>query len=232
VANTPVSERGEKNSLAGRASRGNVIPRMSKNDEQVLVVRRNFFDELGSFQGLCLRVDDYLPAFLKKENNFFVSRAAAEEDPSLKQIIPYAVFRHGGRILHYTRGAKSGEKRLIAKASIGIGGHVNDTDESLLHFDQSAYHNAVQREIREELRLGGGFTERAVALLNDDSTEVGAVHLGVVHLVELENDRVSAGEKAIAELGFATREELLARRDTFETWSQIVLDGLEILDAS
>ena len=203
---------------------------MSKNEEQVLVVKREFFDGLGSFQGLCRRVDDYLPAFMKKENNFFVPRGAAEEDPSLKQIIPYAVFRHGGRILHYTRGAKSGEKRLVAKSSIGIGGHVNDSDESILHFDQSTYHNAVQREIREELRLGGGFTERAVALINDDSSDVGRVHLGVVHIVDLENDDVSAGEKVIAELGFATRIELLARRDGFETWSQIVLDDLDELD--
>ena len=197
--------------------------------EQVLVVRRDFFDKLGSFQGLCPRVEDYLPAFLLKENNFFVSRPSAEEDPTLKQIIPYAIFMHGDRILHYTRGAKSGEKRLVSKSSIGIGGHVNDTDENLLHFDQSTYHNAVKREISEELRLGGGFCERAVALINDDSSEVGRVHLGVVHLVELENDNVSAGEKAIAELGFATREELLERRDTFETWSQIVLDGLPFL---
>ena len=197
--------------------------------EQVLVVRRDFFDNLGSFQGLCPRVEDYLPAFLLKENNFFVPRPSAEEDPTLKQIIPYAVFMHGDRILHYTRGAKSGEKRLVAKSSIGIGGHVNDTDENFLHFDQSTYHNAVKREISEELRLGGGFRERAVALINDDSSEVGRVHLGVVHLVELENDNVSAGEKAIAELGFATREELLERRDTFETWSQIVLDGLPFL---
>jgi predicted NUDIX family phosphoesterase len=198
---------------------------MVNNDEQVLVVRRSFFNEIGSFQGLCAAVDDYLPKFLLKENNFFSPRSTAEDDPSLKQIIPYAVFMHGEKILHYTRGAKSGEKRLVAKASIGIGGHINDTDESM-HFDQSTYHNAVRREISEELRLGGSFTERAVALINDDSTEVGSVHLGVVHIVDLENDDVSAGEKAIAELGFATREELLARREVFETWSQIVLDSL------
>jgi hypothetical protein len=58
---------------------------MSKTEEQVLVVKREFFDGLGSFQGLCRRVDDYLPAFMKKENNFFVPRGEAEEDPSLKQ---------------------------------------------------------------------------------------------------------------------------------------------------
>ncbi|MDX2080444.1 MAG: hypothetical protein SFU53_06635 [Terrimicrobiaceae bacterium] len=200
------------------------------NDEQVLVIRRELFDRLGSFQGLSPAVDQYLPEFLKKENNFFAPRAAAEEDPSLKQIIPYAVFRHGDRILHYTRGSSSGEKRLVAKSSIGIGGHINDTDESLFSFDQSTYHAAVRREISEELRLGGGFTERAVALINDDSTEVGRVHLGVVHVVDLESTDVQAGEKAIAALGFATRAELVARRDEFETWSQIVLDGLPELD--
>ena len=202
---------------------------MAKSEEQILVIKRELFDRIGSFQGLCPEVDRYLQPFLLKENNFFVPRSAAEEDPSLKQLIPYAVFRHGGKILRYTHGAKSGEKRLVAKGSIGIGGHINDTDESLFSFDQSAYHNAVRREIAEELRLGGGFAERAVALINDDSTEVGKVHLGVVHLVDLESADVSAGEKAIVELGFATRDELLRRRDSLETWSQIVLDGLPAL---
>ena len=202
---------------------------MAKTEEQILVIKRGYFDRLGSFQGLCHEVDRYLQSFLLKENNFFVARSSAEEDPSLKQLIPYAIFRHGGKILHYTRGAKSGEMRLVAKGSIGIGGHINDTDESLFSFDQSAYHNAVRREIAEELQLGGGFAERAVALINDDSTEVGRVQLGIVHIVDLESPDVRAGEKAIAELGFATRGELLARRDSLETWSQIALEGLEEL---
>jgi len=202
---------------------------MSKSEEQILVIRRQLFDELGSFQGLSSRVESYLGEFLKRENNFFVARSAAEDDPTLKQIIPYAIFCYGNKILHYTRGAKSGEKRLVAKESIGIGGHINDSDESLFSFDESAYHAAVRREISEELVLGGTFTERVVALINDDSTEVGKVHLGVVHLVDLENDDVRAGEMAIAQLGFGTREELLARRENFETWSQIVLDGFSEL---
>ncbi|MEI8387682.1 MAG: hypothetical protein WCG76_08780, partial [Verrucomicrobiota bacterium] len=202
---------------------------MAKAEEQILVIKREHFDRLGSFQGLCHEVDRYLQSFLLKENNFFVARSSAEENPLLKQLIPYAIFRHSGKILHYTRGAKSGEKRLVAKGSVGIGGHINDTDESLFSFDQSAYHNAVRREIAEELQLGGGFAERAVALINDDSTEVGRVHLGIVHIVDLESPDVRAGEKAIAELGFATRGELLARRDSLETWSQIALEGLEEL---
>lgn len=202
---------------------------MAKPEENVLVVRRALFDELGAFQGLQRDSARYIEAFLKRENNFFMPRSKAEDDSTHKQIIPYAIFTHAGKILHYVRGSKSGEKRLVAKGSIGIGGHINDSDESLFSFDMSAYRAAVHREIEEELKFEGGYTDRVVALINDDETEVGRVHLGVVHIVELTHDQVSAGEKAIAELGFLTVEELRARRENLETWSQIVLDEWEKL---
>ena len=197
---------------------------MPKPDEQVLVVRRSLFDELGSFQGFCSEAQRYLDVFLRRENNFFAARSSAETDPSLKQIIPYAVFTHAGRILRYVRGGKSGEKRLVAKASIGIGGHINDGDEGLFAFNNDAYRIAVEREIAEELRLGGGFMDRVVGLINDDSTEVGQVHLGVVHLVELESDDVRPGEAAITQLDFVAPDVLGEGREGLETWSQIVLD--------
>jgi predicted NUDIX family phosphoesterase len=202
---------------------------MPKPDENVLVIRRALFDELGAFQGLHSDVDRYLEAFLKRENNFFLARSRAEDDPAFKQIIPYAVFTQGEKILHYVRGAKSGEKRLVAMGSIGIGGHINDNDESLFSFDLEAYRVAVRREIEEELKLEGAYQERVAALINDDSTEVGRVHLGVVHVVSLDNDGVRAGEKAIADLRFLTLDELRRRRDRLESWSQIVLDAWERL---
>lgn len=198
---------------------------MPSTEENILVIKRELFDELGAFQGIAFEVERYLPAMLARENNFFARRSAAENDPSLKQIIPYAVLTHGGRILNYVRGGKSGEKRLVAKASIGIGGHINDGDEGLFAFDRDAYQAAVEREVREELRLGGGFSDTIVALINDDSNEVGRVHLGVVHVLELESDAVRPGEKAIARLSFDPSDELLRRRGEFETWSQIVLDA-------
>lgn len=198
--------------------------RMPKADEQVLVVPRRLLDELGSFQGFCGDARRYLDVFLRRENNFFAPRSTAETDPSLKQIIPYAVFTHGGRILRYVRGGKSGEKRLVAKSSIGIGGHINDGDEGLFAFNGDAYRIAVEREIAEELKLGGGFTDRVVGLINDDSTEVGQVHLGVVHRVELESGEVRPGEAAITQLEFVEPATLLAERGSLETWSQIVVD--------
>ena len=202
---------------------------MPKADENVLVVRRALFDELGAFQGLHPEVERYLDVFLKRENNFFLPRSRAEDDPAFKQIIPYAVLTLGGKILHYVRGAKSGEKRLVAMGSIGIGGHINDNDESLFSFDRDAYRVAVRREIEEELRLASTYQERVAALINDDSTEVGRVHLGVVHIIALDNDGVRAGEKAIAELRFLELDELRRRRERLESWSQIVLDAWETL---
>lgn len=195
-------------------------------EENVLVVRRSLFDEIGAFQGFCAEPKRYLGAFLNRENNFFAPRSSAENDPSLKQIIPYAVFRHGGRILHYVRGGKSGEARLVAKGSIGIGGHINDSDDDLdPTLDRDAYRTAVEREISEELRIRGTFTDRIVGLINDDSTDVGRVHLGVVHVVDLESDDVAPGEAVITELAFLEPAEIVARRDALETWSQIVIDG-------
>ena len=215
--------------LGGEAVWGQHAPAMPKTDENVLVVRRSLFDELGAFQGLQPDVDRYLAAFLRRENNFFLPRSRAETDPAYKQIIPYAVFSFGGRILHYVRGAKSGEKRLVAMGSVGIGGHINDNDESLFSFDLEAYRVAVRREIEEELKLEGSYEDRVAALINDDSTEVGRVHLGVVHLVALDHAGVRAGERAIAELRFLTLDELKRRRDKLESWSQIVLDAWETL---
>jgi predicted NUDIX family phosphoesterase len=198
-------------------------------EEMILVVRRSLFDALGSFQGLNFDVERYLPAFLARENNFFMPRSAAETDPSFKQIIPYVLLTHQGRILHYVRGKMAGEQRLVAKGSLGIGGHMNDSDEGLFAMDRDAYNISVQREVGEELQLNSAYTNRTVALLNDDSTEVGRVHVGVVHVFELETDDVRKGEAMITELQFLDRPALAARRDAMETWSQICFDHLDEL---
>ncbi len=202
---------------------------MSQLEEMVLVVRRSLLEKLGLFQGLSFDVDRYLPALLSRENNFFMRRAEAEEDPRFKQIIPYVLLVHNGRVLHYVRGKKAGEKRLVAKGSIGIGGHMNNEDEDLFTWDMDAYMDGVRREVTEELNLETGFKNRIAALLNDDSNEVGKVHLGVVHVFDLENDKVSKREAMITGLALLNREELLARWDNLETWSQICVNSLDRL---
>ena len=195
----------------------------------VLVVRRALLEKLGIFHGLNFDVEKYLPAFLARENNFFMQRSLAESDPSHKQIIPYVLLVHNGRVLHYVRGKKAGEQRLVSKGSIGIGGHMNDSDEGLFALDKAAYLEGVRREVCEELNVQTNFENRIVALLNDDTTEVGQVHLGVVHVFNLETDNVQKREAMITNLAFLNREELLAKRDTMETWSQICVDAMDQL---
>jgi predicted NUDIX family phosphoesterase len=206
---------------------------MGQPEENVLVIKRSLFDELGSFHGLNFEPTKYLQALLSRGNNFFLSRALAEDDPTHKQIIPYAIMVHDDKVLHYVRGKKAGEQRLVAKGSIGIGGHMNQEDESLFNFaiDEAAYRAGVEREVNEEIQIDSPFEDRIVALLNDDTTEVGRVHLGIVHVFRLAEPKVAKREAMITNLAFLSREELIARRETLETWSQLCVDSFDRLIA-
>jgi predicted NUDIX family phosphoesterase len=198
-------------------------------EEMVLVVRRSLLESLGIFQGLEFDIDRYLARILSREHNFFAPRSSAESDPSLKQIIPYAILVSEGRVLRYKRGKRSGEQRLVAKGSIGIGGHMNDRDEGLFALDMEAYLAGVQREIDEELIVNTPLANRVAALINDDSNEVGQVHLGVIHIVELATPTAEKRESMILGIEFLAPEQLRAERDTLESWSQIAVDNLERL---
>jgi len=202
---------------------------MNPREENVLVIRRSLFDEIGAFQGLSFEPEKYLKLILSRGNNFFIARPQAESDPAYKQIIPYALIAFQSRVLHYVRGKKAGEQRLVAKGSIGIGGHMNETDESLFAIDEQAYRAGVEREVNEEIRIDTPFEDRIVALLNDDSTEVGRVHLGIVHVFKLQEPKVQKREAMITGLSFQAKEELIDRRESLESWSQICLDALDRL---
>jgi predicted NUDIX family phosphoesterase len=124
-----------------------------------------------------------------EERGFFVERAFAEHDPSLKQIIPYAVVVRAGEVLLLKRSRQGGDARLFDKLSIGVGGHVNPVDALV---DGRRIANPLvagtQRELGEELAIQGSWTVRTLGLLNDDSNSVGAVHVGVVQVVHVEGN--------------------------------------------
>ena len=194
--------------------------------EHVLVIRRSLFDQLGSFQGFQAHADAYLAALLDPANNFFMERPAAEEDPTHKQLIPYSIFHHAGKYLVYTRGGKGGEKRLHAKKSVGIGGHINPVDQTQAHLGEQTYNNGVEREITEELNISGSYTQRIIGLINDDGNDVGKVHLGVVHLFDLETADVTSNEDALQDLQFLSLAELVASKDQLESWSAMCVEHL------
>jgi predicted NUDIX family phosphoesterase len=197
-------------------------------EEKVLVVERKVVEQAGMFNGLAFDVERYLGRIFAPGVPRFISRSQAEKDPSYKQLIPYVIMAHNGTYLSYVRGTRAGETRLTGLRSIGIGGHINPGDDMpLFNTDfYETYLSAVQREVAEEVSVETKHNDRVVALLNDESNEVGSVHLGVVHLWTLDAPKVSKREQMITQMTFMTVDELQKVQDTMETWSQLCLAGL------
>ena len=196
--------------------------------EEVLVIPRALLDEIGAFSGI--RSGDIEPAIsrlLDPANHFFMDRATAEDDPTHKQIIPYCIIRCGDRILNYTRGKAGGEARLHALRSVGVGGHINPIDTGGGRTGPDAYQAAVERELNEELIFEVPHQNRIIGLLNDESNPVGQVHLGIVHLIDVESDAVHSNEDALADLTFTPLADLNGPLfDKLETWSQACIRHL------
>ena len=195
--------------------------------EHVLCVPTALFAQIGRFDGLNTRVEPYLEALLDPEYLSYQPRDAVETDPSYKQLIPYCVFQHmpsGADPEYFSyRRHKGGEGRLDAKRSLGVGGHISSDDGEV---GPQAYETGMRREIEEEVEIACGHTHELIGLLNDDSNEVGRVHLGLVHLFRLDRPQVLAREETISQTGFAPLSALRLKWNEFETWSQIVLDHL------
>ena len=198
--------------------------------EHVLVIDRKVLEEIGMFHGLQFDVDNYLGRIFAPGVLRFIPRSQAEPNPAYKQLIPYVIMAHDGKYLTYVRGKRAGETRLLGNRSIGIGGHINPVDNDAPLFDmdfQNAYFAAVEREVAEEVSVKTAHTDRIVALLNDESNDVGSVHLGIVHCWTLDSADVTKREQMITQMAFMTPAELHQVRDTMETWSQLCLDSLD-----
>lgn len=189
--------------------------------EHVLVVPTALFHQVGYFQGVCTDVEPYLKVLLDPANISFRPRDQMEQDPGFKQLIPYCLFKFEDQLFHYVRGKAQGESRLHSKRSIGVGGHICSEDQGR---QISIYHEAMRREIEEEVHVEAQYQDRCVGLLNDDLTEVGRVHLGIVHVFELNAPQVSPREKSMLDAGFAPVAQLIRQQEQFETWSQLCLE--------
>lgn len=202
------------------------------SSEQVLVVPTERFHAVGYFQGFCPDAPRYLAGLLDPAHTSYRPRGQMETDPSFKQLIPYCIFRHRdaeGRshVFQYTRGKGQGEGRLHHLRSIGVGGHISLEDSgSGGNGTADPYREGLRRELAEEVIIDTPYREACVGLINDDQTEVGKVHLGVVHLLDVERPIVLPRESELVESGFRPVDELLANLQGFETWSQICLQAL------
>lgn len=200
-------------------------------DELVMAVPREVLFASGEFQGLCSGGAAYLERIFDPANSRFLPRTAAEEDPAWKQVIPYVILAHAGTVFCYRRGQRSTESRLRALHSVGLGGHIRHTDDSLFTAPgRAAYDAALERELGEEVAIGAPVVEdRLVGLINDDATPVGQVHIGLVHIRTLTATEVRPREQKIAAPRFAAPAELLNSGLEMESWSRLCLEGWDKL---
>lgn len=150
----------------------------------------------------------------------FEPRPAMELDRSFKQVIPYLVLRDGERWFLMRRTRAGTDARLHERWSIGVGGHLNPGDRDLA--------GGLEREWREELVADFVPPFRPVGLLNDDETDVGAVHVGVVYEADAGGRPVSVREVDKLAGAFAPEHEVVAVRDRLESWSELVFDALRM----
>ena len=195
-------------------------------EEHILVVPATALGSLGNFEGFCRDDGQLVDQLLAREDLSFRPRGAMEQDPSFKQLIPYVLLEctiNGElHLFRYTRGSGQGEARLHAKFSLGIGGHISREDAD----SSDPYRTGMQRELDEEVVIDAPAQEERVGMIYDPSTDVGRVHLGIVHRLRFEQPGVRAREADLLDAGFVSLKQIVEQRERFETWSQLCLDAL------
>ena len=199
---------------------------MSAASEQVLCVKRDDIFPDGAWHGFVSKDLERHQAVIR-EHHFFKSRAEVEDDPTYQQVIPYVVFRHADRYFLTHRLRASSEKRLRKQYSLGVGGHINPGDleagDPIL--------DGLKREWQEEVVYEGKFEARLLGLLNDESSPVSKVHLGVVFLVDGDSPDIAIRETTKLAGELLTLEEMRIFYLGMESWSQMVYDRLTLGDS-
>ncbi len=196
-------------------------------EERVLCFERKLLDELGVFQGLSLEVERYLPVLASSSHLLYLNRSEAEHDKRYKQLIPYVLLICGDKILRYRRGKGGQETRLHGLCSVGVGGHISEEDHGLFTSDRG-YQEGMRRELMEEVGVDAA-SEPPLAAINDDSTEVGQVHFGVVHVVRVSDESIAGGRSGIVGPEFVRMADAIKNASGTESWSRFCLERLEAL---
>jgi predicted NUDIX family phosphoesterase len=195
------------------------------SDELVLVVpTAELYDEVGggaAWLGIRTAREDGLEALIRRAGDYR-PRSAMEADEDWKQVIPYPVLRDGDRWFLMQRTKAGGDPRLHDRFSIGVGGHVNPDDGGR----DGDLTRALRREWLEELAVDFVPEFRFVGLLNDDTTPVGRVHVGLVYEADARGRPVAIRETDKLTGRFVTADEVEAVADGLETWSALAFELL------
>src|SRR5438270_12681905 len=205
---------------------GEEIKQMA-TEERVLCFKRKLLEDLGVFQGLSLELERYLPVVTSSSHLVYLNRSEAEHDRRYKQLIPYVLLICNDQLLRYRRGKGGGETRLHGLYSVGIGGHISEEDHGL--FSKGVgYQEGMMREVREEVGIEQ-VNEAAVAVINDDSTEVGYVHFGIVHIMHVANQAAAGRRSGIVGPEFIPIGDAVQNASNYESWSRFCLENLDTL---
>ena len=196
-------------------------------EERVLCFERKLLEQLGVFQGLSLEVEKYLPVVTASANLVYRNRSEAEQDKRYKQLIPYVLLVSDGKLLRYRRGKGGQETRLHGLFSVGVGGHISDEDHGLFS-SHAGYQDGMRRELMEEVAVSET-SAPAVAVINDDSTDVGQVHFGVVHVMRVANEAVAGRRSGIVAPEFIHTADAVSKGSEYESWSRFCLEKLDFL---
>jgi len=192
----------------------------SNQEELILVVKREYLlPSPYEWQGLRTDgIDEFVQRITQYQE--FIPRSMAEEDETYKQIIPYIIFRFRDRYFLMQRKAGASEQRLKGKYLLGIGGHLRQED-----MRSSSIIDWALREFHEEVSYAGSLQTKVLGMLNDDSSAVGRVHLGLVLLFDGDSGDIAV--KSELEQGFlATVDDCNRYVPQMEAWSVIIMNYL------
>jgi predicted NUDIX family phosphoesterase len=188
--------------------------------ENILVVPRAILEPFINFRGFKSSGDAPINEWL--EQGVFKSREEMESDPSYKQLIPYILLRHEERVFRYWRTKRAGESRLHHLYSLGVGGHIDQCDENLFTQTNELLDEAAMRELKEEVEIDSPESLKHIGFINDDESDVGKVHFGIVYEAWLDNETIKTREGA---LGRGEWKPITELNDVeYETWSQFLVD--------
>lgn len=203
---------------------------MSKFDERIIVVPRNilFDEENNQFNGFLANDSTKGQEIFDTLSQYEVKRRGdMEEDTNYKQLISYCLLENeNNQLLVYERLSGGGEDRLHGQSSIGVGGHMND----IVGADtiNEVLRTNAQRELEEEVGLAPEESQNLqyIGFINDDTNEVGEVHLGVVFKIKVNSNNVEVQETDTLKIKWVEQGSI-DNYDDFETWSSLILEALQ-----
>jgi predicted NUDIX family phosphoesterase len=159
------------------------------------------------------------------QNGLFRKRSELEDDPSFKQIIPYAIISNKESFFLFKRTSRQTEKRLHNKFSIGLGGHMNQSNSKVS--TEQYLVNELKRELFEEIKLLNGCVIEDVefiGFINDDTISVGSVHIGLLYNIHVSNKDVVINETDMMTADWIDLPDLAEFYEGMETWTKIAFD--------